>query len=64
MHLILCAACGTRFDAVRCDAAACSDRCRARLSRERRATAEDAERERAASLLSSLAAVARLLPAD
>jgi predicted nucleic acid-binding Zn ribbon protein len=56
-----CAACGSRFEAVRIDAETCSGRCRARLSRERRASAEAARAERLAADVERAAA---LLAAD
>ena len=36
LHTLICAVCGRRFEASRSDAATCSDRCRQRLSRDRR----------------------------
>lgn len=60
-YLIRCASCGETFEATRSDADTCSGRCRARLSRERRAarqaeaTARTAEEiARATALLASL----------
>jgi hypothetical protein len=64
LHSVICSACGVRFEAVRDDASTCSARCRTRLYRTRLVAREDADRARTADLLSSLAAAARLLPAE
>jgi predicted nucleic acid-binding Zn ribbon protein len=60
LHLIRCAVCSETFEAVRSDAETCSGRCRERRRKARQA----AEIRRAAALLASLAAAARLTPDD
>lgn len=67
LHTHTCAACGSRFEAVRSDAEMCSNRCRLRRHREReRARREHtaAEVERASLLLASLRAASALPPGD